>query len=240
MYGSDAAISHLTNGYIYLDGGNMLTCDPTDNYTDETNKAFIRRWNLQKQSKVIRMVGRLHVEIWNLPVHPLTGFRVQVRLTKGRREFYLMAKDEDSEVSFKFLDAQLLVKRVKPNPTFLVAQTKALQAGAIAKCDLSRVEVKTFTFASGSQLLSIDNAVLGTLPKRLLFIVVKNKDFLGSTDTNPLNFRYYNIRNSALYVNGKQIPSEGLHPDTGREKTTVIGYRTLFEASGICHSNTGL
>jgi hypothetical protein len=151
-----------------------------------------------------------------------------------------MDKNEDSKVSFKFLNAQPLVKRVKPNPAFFVGYTKALQAGAIAKYNLSSVEIKTFTFASGSQSLSIDNAVLGTLPKRLLFTLVKNRDILGSLDTNTFNFRHYDISHFALYVNGKQIPSEGLHLDAGCEKATVMGYRTLFEASGIRHSNTGL
>jgi hypothetical protein len=151
-----------------------------------------------------------------------------------------MANDADSKVTFKLLDARLLVRNVKPNPSIITAQHTTLQAGTLAKYHLSRVEVNTFNFASGSQSLSIDNAVLGTLPKRFLFTLVKNKDFLGSLDTNPFNFRHYDIRDFALYVNGTEITSEGLHIDTGREKTTVVGYRTLFEASGIRHSNTGL
>jgi hypothetical protein len=44
----------------------------------------------------------------------------------------------------------------------------------VARYNLARVELKTFTFASGSQSLSLDNAVLGRLPKRFLFTVVKN------------------------------------------------------------------
>jgi hypothetical protein len=68
---------------------------------------------------------------------------------------------------------------------------------------------------------------------------MKNKEFLGSVDTNPFRFPHY-ISYFALYVNGKQIPSGGMHLDTGREKTTVIEYRTLFYASGIRHSDTGL
>jgi hypothetical protein len=151
-----------------------------------------------------------------------------------------MAKDTDSKVNLKFLNAQLLVKSVKSNAAPLVAHTKALQAGAITKYNLSRVEIKTFTFANGSQSLFIDIAVFGILPKRLLFTLVKNKYFLGSIDTNPFKFRHYDIRHFALYVNGKQIPSEGLHQDTGREKKTVMGYRTLLKAPGIRHSNMGL
>jgi hypothetical protein len=49
VYGSDEAISHLTNGYWHLDGGYILTYDPKDSYTDNTNKGLIRRWNFQKQ-----------------------------------------------------------------------------------------------------------------------------------------------------------------------------------------------
>jgi hypothetical protein len=36
------------------------------------------------------------------------------------------------------------------------------------------------------------------------------------------------------------VPSEGLSLDMDHEKTSVMGYRTLFEGSGIHHSNTGL
>lgn len=43
-----------------------------------------------------------------------------------------------------------------------------------------------------------------------------------------------------MYVNGRQVPSEGgLTLDMGHEKT-LIGYRTLFTGSGIHHSNAGL
>jgi hypothetical protein len=56
--------------------------------------------------------------------------------------------------------------------------------------------------------LSIDNAVLGPLPKRILITMVKNKDFLGSVESNPYNFKHYKLSNFAMYVNGKQIPNE--------------------------------
>jgi hypothetical protein len=102
-----------------------------------------------------------------------------------------------------------------------------LSQGVLARYNITRVELKTFTFSSGSQSLSIDNAVIGPLPKRLLFTMVKKKDFLGSVNTNPYNFRHYDIKYFALYVNGKQIPSGGLTMDMGHEKTSVMAYRTL-------------
>jgi hypothetical protein len=73
----------------------MAACDSTGDERDTTNKGFTRRWTLQKQSKVIQMVGRLHSDICNDPKHLLPGVRVQVILTKSKREFYLMNKDSD-------------------------------------------------------------------------------------------------------------------------------------------------
>jgi hypothetical protein len=189
----------------------MLTCDPTDISAATTNKGWARRWNLQKQSKVIEMVGRLHADICNAQTFIVPGVTVNVRLTKGRCEFYLMAKDEDSKVTFKILEARLLVRHIEATPSILYAHKTPLEAGALAKYHLTRVEVKTFMFAAGSQSLSIDNAVLGPLPKPVLFTFVKNKDYLGTLDSNPYKFRHYVIREFALYVNGRQIPSEGLH-----------------------------
>ena len=94
-------------------------------------------------------------------------------------------------------------------------------------------------FAGGPQTLSINNAALGVLPKRLIFMV-KNKDILGSRDSNPYNLRHYDLTNFIMYVNGRQIPSESLSLIMGHEKTSVKRYATLLEGTGIHHSNTGL
>jgi hypothetical protein len=44
----------------------------------------------------------------------------------------------------------------------------------------------------------------------------------------------------SLIVNGKQYPIEGLSMDMGSQKTSVMAYNTLFDATGIHHSDTGL
>jgi hypothetical protein len=96
-----------------------------------------------------------------------------------------MNTNNDSKVYFKFLDVQLLVHRIKPNPFIPLAHNTVLSKGGLARYNLKSVELKTFTFPKGSRFLSIDNAVLGPIPKRLLFTMVKNTDFIGSVDTNP-------------------------------------------------------
>jgi hypothetical protein len=138
-----------------------------------------------------------------------------------------MNKDADSKF-FKILDVKLLVNRVRPNRAYVLARNTTLQAGCIAKYYLTRVEIKTFTFYRGSQSLPIDNAVLGPLPKRLLFTIIKDKEFVCSVDMNQFRFRHYDFNYFSLYVNGKQTPSGGLHLDMGHEKISVMGYWTIF------------
>ena len=70
--------------------------------------------------------------------------------------------------------------------------------------------------------------------------MVKNTDFLGFMNRNPYYFLHYQLGYFALNVNGKQITTEGLALNMCHEKTSVMGYKILFESSGIHHSNSGL
>ena len=78
-----------------------------------------------------------------------------------------------------------MLRHVQPNPLILSPHETTLAEGALARYNITRVDLKTFTFSAGSKSRSIDNAVLVPLPKRLLFTMIKNADFNGSVDTNP-------------------------------------------------------
>jgi hypothetical protein len=89
----------------------------------------------------------LHADICNASTFIIPGVTVNVRLTRPCREFYLMAHDPNSKVSFKILEAQLLVRHIEENPAILHAHNTTLEVGGIAKYHVTRVDVKTFTFA---------------------------------------------------------------------------------------------
>ena len=112
-----------------------------------------------------------------------------------------MSKEANSKNTFKILDAHLLVNSVKPDPITLLAHSATLNTGALAHYNMTSVKLKTFTFSAGSKSLSIDNAVLGPVPKRLLFTKVKNTNFLGTVDTNPYKFQHNDISDFSLIVN---------------------------------------
>jgi hypothetical protein len=196
----------------------MLPCDSTAAATAATNSGFKAKWDRLKKSKAIELYGRIHSDICNVSQYLAPGVGLQIRFTKANQDIFLMTKDTASKTTFKFLEAKLLVNRIRPSPTQLLAHNTALSKGCLARYNITSVELKTFTFASGTQSLYIDNATIGQLPKRILITMVNNKDFLGSVATNPYNFRHYKLSNFAMYLNGKHIPSEGLSADFGHEK----------------------
>ena len=224
-YGNEAAATHLTNAFWYRDTTDLDVCDPTAAVTTATNTCFLARCDRLNQSKEIEMVGRLHADICSVSTHLLPGVRMQIKLTKAKRDIYVHSKDADSKTVFKILETQILVKRVRSNPAYLIAHNTALQAGAITQYNMTSVGLKNFTHAKGSQSLSIDNTILGPISKRLLFMMLDNTEFLGSLTTNPFRFQHFDMNYFSLYVNGKQIPSGGLHLDTACEKGSVMAYR---------------
>jgi len=52
--------------------------------------------------------------------------------------------------------------------------------------------------------------MLGTLTKSLLFTVLRIVYFPGSMDTRPYKFRHFGFNHFMMYVNGRQVFSEGL------------------------------
>ena len=96
-----------------------------------------------------------------------------------------MNMKSDSTTQFQFLEAYLLVNRIRPNPAYVIAHNATLAIGGLARYNLTSVELKTFPYSADPKSLFGDNAFLGQFPERLLLIMIKNKDFLCCLGTNP-------------------------------------------------------
>ena len=97
-YGTDAASSHLSNSYCYLDSGVMQPCDPTaETNTSATNDGFIDRWYRLSGSRDVQLFGRPHTDLCNFPLFLLPKVLLQIKLTKARPSFYLMNKSADKK-----------------------------------------------------------------------------------------------------------------------------------------------
>ncbi|EFN82341.1 Uncharacterized protein F54H12.2, partial [Harpegnathos saltator] len=93
---------------------------------------------------------------------------------------------------------------------------------------------KSFTIHNGVVGKTLDNVILGQIPKRIIVGFVDNKAFNGARHLNPFNFQHHGINFFSLYVDGTQIPSRPLQPKfPGNEMLYAEAYHTLFSGTGI-------
>ncbi|XP_011633971.1 uncharacterized protein F54H12.2-like [Pogonomyrmex barbatus] len=151
-------------------------------------------------------------------------------LVRSRDAFFM---EGNSTSKIRILDASLLIRRAKISPAVLLEHTRMLSK-TTAKYPLTRVEIKTFTIHAGVVEESIDNAILGQLPKRVIVGFVDNKAFNGNRKLNPFNFKNYGINFFSLYADGVQIPSRPLQSNFSKDHPLYVeAYNTLFSGTGI-------
>ncbi|XP_031779747.1 uncharacterized protein F54H12.2-like [Nasonia vitripennis] len=200
-----------------------------------TNLGACARRDYTKGGKTIDLLGHLHADVFNQETFLLNGVEVRVRLIRSKEAFCLINYEAEN-VKVKILDASLRVRRAKINPGILLAHSKALSKGT-AKFPLTRVEVKSFTLHTGITGETLDNIILGQIPKRIIIGLVSNKAFNGSKKENSFNFQHFNLNYLAMSVDGIQIPSRAIQPNY--PDRYVDAYHTLFSGTGIHFANDG-
>ncbi|XP_014216902.1 uncharacterized protein F54H12.2-like [Copidosoma floridanum] len=152
----------------------------------KTNLALTKRQKYLKDGKTVHLMGHLHCDAFNQDKLLLNGDEVHLRLVRAKDAFCLMyASTKNYSVSIS--EATLLVRRVKVSPTVLIAHAKTL-ASTMAKYQITRVEVKSFTLHSGINGDLLDNVILGQLLKRIILGFADNKAFNGDRKMIPFNF----------------------------------------------------
>ena len=94
----------------------------------------------------MQLICRLHSDTCNVVPYLHPGVKLQIKLTKGKRPFYLMSTKADFTTKFIFLEAYLIVNRIRPNPCYLIAHNTTLAKGGLARYNLMRVKLMAFTF----------------------------------------------------------------------------------------------
>lgn len=231
MYGPAAKTSHLTMSLWYDDLPGKM-----DDTTGTENTGLKKRKQFTDLSKEVELLGHLHADIFNQEKFLINGVELGVKLVRSQDKFSLMS--ESLSVKVNIIEATLLIRRVKINPSVLIAHNKALEHGN-AKYPITRTDVKLFTIPSQVQGKTLDNVYLGQLPKRCIIGFVSNKACNGDYKKNPYNFHHYNINYISLYVDGQQIPSKPLQPDFTSASSFVMAYDSMFSGTGIHFMNEG-
>jgi hypothetical protein len=222
-YDNNTVSTRLENVLFYKDSAGAMDSAGDDNVGLKKRKSRVVK------NRGVEMIGQPHISFFNQNKLLINGIDVKVKMTRARDAFSLMS--DGTEYKFIVLDATLRVRRVKVNPNIALTHSKILERCNI-KYNIERVEVKVQTLSQGSKNHTIDNLVLGQLPKRIIIGFVSNTAYNGDYKKNPFNFHHYNLNHLSLYVDGQQVPSKPLKPDF-KNALYTDSYQTLFSGTGI-------
>ena len=228
-YGSEAKETQLTSQLWYKDtAGRMDAVNIVDE--DVMNRGLVSRRAHVTQSRVVDMMGRLHVDLFLQDRYLLNGVDVKIRLVRSKDTFALMAGGGNLDYKVHIVNATMFARKATLNPTVQMAHIKALDKGT-AKYPLRSVDCKVYSIPTGAMSHTHENLFLGTLPKRLVLCCIDNDAYNGSYAKNPFHAKHNNVNFLAVYVDGRQVPSKPLQPNFD-ENRFIRSYLNLFTSTG--------
>lgn len=221
-FSKESANTHLTSTMFYPDDG---TLDASDD-----NSGFLTRE--KKLKKTVELYGKLHADILNSPILLGYGTELKIRLTRAPAAFVLLSNNPKSSMDFEISDATLYVKNVTPAPSVMSAHARILSMGSTWKYHTNRVDLRTHTISANESSATLDNVLIGTIPKLLVVGFVDNQAFSGHPTSNPFKLEHFDYNYFALKVNGIQVPGDAFTPNFAEGRFQRV-YQTLFTETHI-------
>lgn len=221
-FSKESVNTHLSSSMFYLDNGNLDASD--------TNTGFETR--LKKLNKTVELYGKLHADIFNSPILLGYGTELKIRLTRAPTAFVLLSNSAKSKMDFEITDATLYVKNVTPAPSVMTAHARILSMGSTWKYHINRVDLRTHTISANESSASLDNVVIGTIPKLLVVGFVDNQAFTGHVTSNPFKLDHFNYNYFAIKVNGIQVPGDAYTPNFEENRFQRV-YQSLFSETHV-------
>ena len=173
-YGDEAKNTQLTSQLWYKDTAGHM--DATN--LDVGNTGLDERRRYIAESRIVEMMGRLHVDLFLQDRFLLNGVSVKIRLVRSKDAFSLMAGGQNPDYKVQIVDAVLFARKAVLSPTVQMANIKALEKGT-AKYPIRPVDCKVYSIPQGAMLHTHENLFLGTLPKRLILWCIENDAYNG-------------------------------------------------------------
>ena len=214
-HGAEAKNSQLASVLWYKDTAGQMDA------TDTANAGLQKRQEYTTGSRVVGMMGRLHVDLFFQDRYLLNGVDVKVRLIQSKDTFAL------PDYKITIVEAALYARKAKLNTS--------VQMGHI---EMRRVDCKVFPIPRGSVSHTHENIYLGVLPKRVVLCCIDNDAYNGAYNKNPFHAKHNILNFLALYVDGQQVPAKPLQPRFG-QSDFVRSYCNMFAGTGKMFQDEG-
>ena len=235
-YGPDAKDTQLSGQLWHKDTATRMDAvEIADG--PAANEGFVARRENIVRSRLVDMMGRLHVDLFLQDKFLINGVDVKIRLVRSKPAFALMAGGVNPDYKIQIVNATLFAKKATLNPTVQMAHIKALEKSTV-KYPMRSVECKVYSIPAGTRSHTYENLFLGTPPKRLVLCCIDNDAYNGAYDKNPFHAKNNAINFHAVYVDGRQIPSKPFQPNFA-DDLFVRSYMSLLSSTGKMWQDEG-
>ena len=120
-YGAEAKNTQLTSQLWYKDTAGHMDATTVDG----GNTGLIERQRHIAESRIVEMMGRLHVDLFLQDRFLLNSVSVKIRLVRSKDAFSLMAGGQNPDYKVQIVDAVLFARKAVLSPTVQMAHIKA-------------------------------------------------------------------------------------------------------------------
>lgn len=232
-YPLPAKLSYLTAAGYYKDG-DQQTSGP----------GYNSRKSLFAESKTAQFMSKLDVDLANQPKYLVNQCEIDIELLPNDSNFVII-KGGAEIYHFEITGLKLYVKTLELADSLAYDINKKLELHP-ARYPMRKTSLKSLFIGEGHREFS---ACLWTdqVPRRVVFGLVSNKEYVGDQTTSPFNFQPYNLRNITITANGTNHPQAPYSLDFPNKKymrafhdtMEAIGYAGSLESNGIEYKDFG-
>jgi hypothetical protein len=216
--------------------------DDADPVAENANTGLKWRYEFLKDNKTVKLIGRLHNDLFSLDQLLLNLISLRVKLIRSSNAFVLMSSEgEGSGYKLKIENAKIHVKKVYVAENLLLSYATTLQKKN-ATYHFTRAEVLTESINAGQHGLTRENVFLGELPKRITLGLLDEDALSGVYGKSPFNFKTNGITHISVTVGGQHVQGSPLDFNSGDDshEDFVNGYHTLFQSGQPLFQKRGL
>ena len=179
------------------------------------------------------LIGYPASDLWGIDASIVNGVEVAIKLYPNKDSFSLMTFPPGCQARLVLEDITLQVCKRKMAPKIIIGHSQVMMKQD-ATYPFTRTEVRSFNVGKGMRSALLENPYQSNIPTRLLFGMVRADAKAGSFNTNPLNFRHFDISRAGFYINDEPVLQRPykVDPESGRVLELLTELYTTFTKFG--------
>jgi len=192
------------------------------------NDGLVKRAAYFNTGKSVRMVGRLHSDVFNQTQCLIPYVEMRVTLTPNNDNVLLTCADNIA-YQMHIVKCFMRMHQYRLVPESKNELLKVMQRTPIPyQIKHSRVHPLTIPANVSDHLATI--SLSGPVPSRIVLGMLSQACFTGGYATNPFFFQHFTVNYMELKVNGKVFPSSGPIECNFETKDALAAYYQLYES----------